>query len=301
MPDYLTTPNDVSLQLVKADPATAPNSSQAEYNEYFEYILQIIPRMSAYFMQQTGGIPFVPYRESRSYYPQDILFPPQPIVDNSVFRLPLRAWLVALDSVTWKDEVVDTDHYRPATYRSGQDRPPYDTILFNRYVDIALGARWGGSGFNDRLRILGEWGYNENPAYAYETISTLTAGVNATTVSIPVASAALFTLYSYARVGDELMLITGRNTSTNVLTVKRGVNGFTATTHDSAAVVSVWQIQPDVQLAVTRLSALAYQRRTDIGNLVQVVQTGVTMTDSPVFVKETITKYRDINTWGAVV
>jgi len=123
-------------------------------------------------------------------------------------------------------------------------------------------------GFVDRYEITGTWGYHRNYDDAWVSSTTLDGGINATTTTVRVDSVANLERLHYLKIGTEYMQITGAipTGSPLDLTVKRGVNGSTATTHDDEDVVSYWEIEYDVQLAVTRLATALYRSRHNGGS-----------------------------------
>lgn len=121
------------------------------------------------------------------------------------------------------------------------------------------------------VTITGLWGFHQDYAHAWLLADSLaaaitTSGVNTLTVTnvdqtddyghAPAISAG-----SLLRIDDEYMDVTATNTTTNVVTVRRGVNGSTATTHVISTSVYVYQVEEPVQRAVTRQTAFMYARR----------------------------------------
>lgn len=133
------------------------------------------------------------------------------------------------------------------------------------------------------VTIAGTWGFNRDYANAWLTVDALAAAITTTTATTftvadvdgadgygrtPRISAG-----NLLRIDSEFMEVVSTNTSTNVITVKRGVNGSTAATHIIASNVEVWQVEEIVKRAVIRQAAFMYARRgayessniTDVG------------------------------------
>jgi len=89
--------------------------------------------------------------------------------------------------------------------------------------------------FKKGIQIVGTWGFSDQTV----ALSTLSAGVNASVTTWPVTSGTSFEVGHIALCGSEQAFVDV--VSGNNLTVRRGVNGTTAATHDSATAVSVYQ------------------------------------------------------------
>lgn len=136
------------------------------------------------------------------------------------------------------------------------------------------------------LKITGTWGYHRDWANAFLDVTTLSADIASTTVtSISVTSASGMDAYGrdpWISPGallqiDSEWLEVSRVTS-NTLTVRRGVNGSTAATHDNGRTVSVYQVEDNLRDAVARQAAFMMARR---GAYEQVTVSQLTMTQFP--------------------
>lgn len=300
--NYLTTVDAVSRQLIKVNPSSVPSASQSEYDAYFAYVRRAILQVSKYIATQTNEIAFVPYYGGQKYYIQNMTFPPRGIVDNRQMRVPLYRHILEVETATWiTTELTADTQYRLTNSTQANARPPYDMMLIDMAASSIPYGGWSSPAFDAALTIEGAWGYNTSPSTMFEETDALASGVNDSTASIPVADAGLFEVYDYIRIDDELMLVTAINTTTDILTVKRGVNGYTAAAHDAAADVARYIVEPDIALIATRLAALVYERKTDVGTAIQVMQTGVTVGDTPLMVRETLDRYASYGVWGVVV
>lgn len=122
--------------------------------------------------------------------------------------------------------------------------------------------------FRQRYEITGTWGYHQDYDEAWEASTTLDGAIDDSVTTIRVASVANLERLQYLKIDSEYMQITGAiPTSAPLdLTVKRGVNGSSATAHDNSSVVSYWWVESDVNLAVTRLAVGLYRTRTNAGS-----------------------------------
>lgn len=150
----------------------------------------------------------------------------------------------------------------------------------NQQLELNANARitnLSSDNFISRYEITGIWGYHRNYDNAWIDTTTISANITTTTATtFDVASVADLERLQYIRINSEYMQITGAiPTIGTTLTVKRGVNGSTATTHISADEVDIWFIEPEVQLAVTRLAAGLYRTRHNAGNQLRFIDGSV--------------------------
>ena len=211
---------------------------------------------------------FQPYTEAREYEVR---------LDNvdsgrNVFILPPGSPLLALTSVLLNGAAV-TASAHPAT------RSPISMI---RRTD---GGSWYENGTDDppTVVITGVWGYHRRYAQAWSVVDALAAAVistTATTITVadvdgsnPDGFTPRISAGNLIGIDNELLEVTATNTVTNVVSVRRGVNGTTAATHLNAAPVSVWQTDDNVRRVTARQAGLLYARRgayeqqtiTDVG------------------------------------
>lgn len=118
--------------------------------------------------------------------------------------------------------------------------------------------------------VTGVWGFHRDYPNAWAAVDTLAAAITTTTATTftvadvdgaddygltPRISAG-----NWVRIDDEYMEVVSTNTGTNVVTVRRGVNGSTAATHVISSVVKVWQVEEPVKRACARQAAFLYAR-----------------------------------------
>jgi hypothetical protein len=275
----LTTVEAVIRQLAKADPGTLPTAAQAEYDDFFDLLkTDIIPMTSAYILQYCNRA-FVPYVETKSYYFRDILRNGQWIANRSGLRLMLDDDLLVTTSITWDGTVMTSTEWRELEPRS----LPYWAIEFDEdstVVDVDTDT------FTNSIDVAGIWGYHTNASQMYRQVDA-SVTINSSSTSLTVTDASLYETLQYIKIESEWMQITSRNETTEVLTVKRGVNGSTAAAHNAVA-VSVYNPVDDIRQAATRLASWAYQHRNDLGDRIQFTDGTVVITAMPAFVREVL-------------
>jgi hypothetical protein len=131
------------------------------------------------------------------------------------------------------------------------------------------------------IRINGIWGFNTDYENAWlETTTVAIATGTSTTITATNADGTdgygrspWISPGALLKIEDEFLLVTAVNVGTNVLTVKRGMNGTTSVNHAVATTIYVWQVEDVVRRAVARQAAFLYARRgayesssvTDVG------------------------------------
>lgn len=259
-----TTPQAVSEQLSKAD-VGGTQSITDEYASYYTLVKSYcyqISRMIENEVQRT----FVPYYATKKFYTDDLIQQRQWSAGWNSFRLQFNEDCLAVSEIVYFDTTLTAAQYR-LTGGSSVNQYPYEAVLINRTQLAELPFLY--TAFDKHVAVTGEWGVQDYENDQYITVDTLAEALDETETAIDVTDGTLFNVYDYIRVGDELMHI--ESISTNTLTVRRGVNGFTAAEHDSGAVVKRWQVVDDIALLATRMVAYWYQRRNDKGERIQVV------------------------------
>lgn len=152
--------------------------------------------------------------------------------------------------------------------------PPLTTPMRQLRL-ISPGLSWYGycDSNGDPLRVIisGTWGYHRDWSNAFLAVTTLGAAIATTTVtSVTLTDIDGVDAYgrqpwisagSLLQIDSEWLEVVATNTTTNVATVRRGVNGSTAATHLNAAAVSVYQPEEDIRDVVARQAGFKYARR----------------------------------------
>lgn len=283
----LTTVESVIRQLQKADPGASVSAQAAEYADFFNLLKNdIIPMTSAYILQYCNRA-FVPYVETKSYYFRDILRNGQWIANRSGYRLLLDDDLLVTTGITWDGTAMSSTEWRELEPRS----LPYWAIEFDEdstVVDTDTDT------FSSSVNVAGIWGFHTNTTQMYRTVDASVTMANSTTTSLTVSDASLYETLQYIKIESEWLQITSRNETTDVLTVRRGVNGSTAASH-SAVSVSVFQPIDDIRQAATRLASWSYQHRNDLADRLQLNDGSVVITAMPAFVRETLNNRKRVS------
>lgn len=124
------------------------------------------------------------------------------------------------------------------------------------------------------VQVTGIWGYHDEWSSAWLIFmdslqSSLSDSANTLFVAdvdggTPYDSGPRFQVGQLVRVEDEYMTVLKINTTSKYITVKRGANGTTITSHDSGSAVDVFQPVPDA-VALCLQIATALYREPDMG------------------------------------
>lgn len=124
---------------------------------------------------------------------------------------------------------------------------------------------WPGYGsLMGAITVQGTWGYRQHYPTQGWKLSTNTVlnnpSLSASGLSITVTDASLFSAGDYLLIGSEYLEIESINTTTDILTVERGVRGSIAAIHLVGAAISVWKAEPNIIRATVRFAAYLYKR-----------------------------------------
>lgn len=120
------------------------------------------------------------------------------------------------------------------------------------------------------VAVTGIWGLHYDYANAWLAVDTLAANINSSVTSLTVADVDGVDSLGYTsrispgallKIGSEYMEVTAINTGTNVVTVRRAVNGSTAAAHVATDAVYRWQVDDALRWEVARQVGLMYSRR----------------------------------------
>lgn len=127
------------------------------------------------------------------------------------------------------------------------------------------------------ITVSGTWGWHDRWSQAWlnsaDTVQNNPLSDTATSVTVVDADGAdsfnltpRFQVGQLLKIDSEYLRVTGINTTTNVLTVLRGVNGTTAAAHNLATAIFIYQPPHDVEMLCLRWAAWLYKEpdgRTD--------------------------------------
>jgi len=127
------------------------------------------------------------------------------------------------------------------------------------YSDFAKGMKNG-------VEIVGVWGYGDGEsATPYEDSGDSVqddSGINSTVTTVTVTDADNFAPGQTIRIESEQCYIQSYNTTANTLTVKRGVNGTTAASHDKDTTIYIYQY-PDLIKQACIIQAMRWYKRKE--------------------------------------
>lgn len=123
-----------------------------------------------------------------------------------------------------------------------------------------------------KIYVTGTWGWHADYSNAFDSVDTIqnVGGINASATSVTVANAdgadldgftPRFSPGNLIRIESELLDVTGVDTTTNALTVRRGVNGTTAAAHVQTTAIDVYRVDERVSRIAARQAALLYVRK----------------------------------------
>lgn len=190
--------------------------------------------------------------------------------DMGQHRMYLPDDLLSVTSYTWSGVALDTDEYE--TIPNGAF--PAEEIAIYDDVSLAVPASR-----TESVVLVGIWGYHHNPAIMWLNSNDTVqdgAGISSSVQEITVDNAdglnpngvKRFETLQYIKVDDEFMLITGVNTATNKLTVKRGVNGTTAAAHSNGATIYTFTPDDIFTTAVRRRVVFLYNNPAETRRIV---------------------------------
>lgn len=191
------------------------------------------------------------------------------MVDSVVNTLALPYPLLSLTSITYNGSAMTVGTSVEA-YPSGVT--PYKVLRMMTFAyDWYNFVAWSSSYPEPLVSITGVWGYHGDYVNAWLSVDTLAAAIVTTTATtLTVADVDGDDAFGFGprisrghliKVDDEYMEVTDTNTTTNVVTVRRGANGSTAATHLISAAVYTWQVEENVKRVTARQASLLYARR----------------------------------------
>lgn len=118
--------------------------------------------------------------------------------------------------------------------------------------------------------VTGVWGYHSDYDNAWLAVDALVGDINASVTALTVADVDGADPYGLTprlstghllKIDDEYLEVSATDTSSDVVTVRRGVNGSTAAAHSSGATVYTWQVEEPIRDVVARMAGFKYARR----------------------------------------
>ncbi len=280
-PSALTTVEAVGRQLSKANPSAALTPQQAQYDDFYDYMSDIVPQVSDYITGECDRS-FVPYKEDKTLYFNDLEREGQYDPRRRFLWLPDD--LLVVSSVAWDGVALSATDYRLTT----SDIASAWAITFNPSASLAWSTE-----FNDGIVISGIWGYHDNLTTMWTTVSSSITLADASTTTITVAASSAYEIWQFLRCESEYMQVIDKPSSTT-LTVTRGVNGTTAAAHAAQPLQTHMPVK-DIRMAATRMAAFMWEKRTDVGGTVQIGDASFRLDEMPPAVKEAIKRRRKLS------
>jgi len=258
-------------------------------------VKQFAERASRQFERWCRGRKFYPRQETR-YYDH----PP----DDSVLKLDDD--LLAVTTFTTNNgstTVSSGDYYLLCGNQYGLT--PYDRIVLRADGDQPNLLY---SGTPQRANaVAGVWGYHEEWADAWQDSNDSiqdAGGINASATTITVGDVDGAGIYGLTprlkklqllKIDSEYLYVTDYDTSANTLTVRRGMLGTTAASHDKDATIYVYRPMPDIEQAVLDLAKYLYLHKDQSdGDVMAFPEMGAVQIPKgvPVTVKWAVEAYR---------
>lgn len=221
---------------------------------------------------------FYPLYETR-YFDHPVSGGGSTLVSTSVGRadeLRLRDDLLALDTLTTQNgaQTIDSADYLLYAWPGDYYPTPYDTIGLQPNGTVTQFAY--GTTPRKANAVTGWWGYHDDWGSAWEdsgdTVQDdpLLVGAGTLTVSDVDGDdingiSNRFQNLQLLRIEDEYLWASKVDPSTNVITVRRGVNGTTAAEHAVDTPVYIYRPMQDARLALEYLAMHLYQRKDSVG------------------------------------
>ena len=180
------------------------------------------------------------------------------------------------------DTDIDSDDYFLMCGRN-YNLTPYDHIEMKTSGD-QTNLQYSGT-LQQANSVTGIWGYHEDWNYAWrnsqDTVQNetqISASGTALTVSDADGANLLgvtprFKVDTLLKIESEYLYITGKNTSTDILTVLRGVNGTTAAIHATGTTIYTYHVQDEIEHWVLRLAAWLYRQKDNSADMDRAVVT----------------------------
>lgn len=120
------------------------------------------------------------------------------------------------------------------------------------------------------ISVSGTWGFRRDYAEAWEAVDALASNITTSDTSLTVADVDGTDSWGFTprlsagnliRIDDEMMVVNSASAITNIVTVKRAVNGTTAATHTATTEVEVFYPEETINRAIIRQAGFMFARR----------------------------------------
>ena len=240
---------------------------------------------------------FIPHRDTRQYDARGEHLQNNDF-SNQILRLD--ADLLSVDTLTNGDSTtVASGQYA----LRGRGYPKWAIELLP-----SAGIYWTYStDWQNAISIVGIWGYHEDYDHAWvNTLDTIqdVSGINATVQAITCADADgkdgryrnRFAVGQQLKIESEYLKVVAVNTTSNVLTVLRGVNGTTAATHAKDTAIYSYAPMRNIEMAAIALTAWLYRNAPTAGDAMQILRDGTKVIpgDMPRFIRDALQAYANV-------
>jgi hypothetical protein len=144
--------------------------------------------------------------------------------------------------------------------------------------------------------VVGTWGFHPNAASMWVDTTTINmvGNLNNSEKSITLTDVDDVKTLSIIRTESEWMLVTDRNTTTKVITVrKRGDFGTSAAAHDNSTAVYVYSVPEDIRQSIIGLCLYLYEVRDNYGTQFGSVDGIIEVAKSaPAYIYDSALKYK---------
>jgi len=220
------------------------DTTDANDDAFIEGLLKSASR----FIDAQTGFSFVPYVETRYF---DV--PRETSIDKRLIGVGLDL-LEVLTVVNGDGVTIPSTEY---SLRPRNKSPHYGIRLVDN--STYYWATDGAGDSHDVIAITGVWGYHNRYPQAWLLGSTANEELDASETGYTVSSGTLFAVGDLVRFDNEIGYVSA--VATNDLTITRGENYSTATTHLTSINVYNWKVQEDIKQACLQLTNSVYQKR----------------------------------------
>lgn len=227
--------------------ASGKDSIGSEVTKYDDELLRIAAAVSR----------FIDRYCRRVFYPSVRIDTYSPVSESEILWVDdlISASLVeySLDhGDTWNS--LTASDYRLAYGDRISNRPSANCIILRPQASIATWPQG-----MESVRVTGWWGRSDAADTAFDASGQANAGaltLSASTITVPdvdgpglIGIPPLFAIGQTLRIDDELLEILATDSTTNTLSVRRGVNGSAAASHLDETSLKIWRVPEPVNRA----------------------------------------------------
>jgi hypothetical protein len=229
-------------------------------------LLRDVCKTASLLFDQWTGRRFYPRIETRYYD-----------IPEETAELVLDDDLLALTTFTTDNgnvTLTDGTHFYKMRW-DDYDHTPYDRLVMaddGAYPNLL----WSTSRQRSQV-VTGHWGYHDDWSNAWEdsqdTVENNPLTAAGTSITVNDADGAdlfgvtpRFKVQQLLQIESEYVYVTAKNTTTNALTVVRGVNGTTAAEHAQNTTISIYKPMWEIVETLKLLAKWIYQRRESTNN-----------------------------------